>query len=188
MILGAWLAGSACIDLVAVHNFRAVERFMSDPGIRYAEQIHTAGRAETRSLLRHLAAEQNRFYFEQWEWVQLALGLSLLLLFVFGSRPPILSIVLCLAMLIIVLIDRFGLTPQITALGRSLDNLAETAQSGERKVFWVLHNAYSGLELVKLALGFGIAGRMIIRRKPDQAMFARESQLDDISRPPRAES
>lgn len=170
-----------------MHNFRAVERFIGDPGIPYAEQIHTIGRAETRLLLRHLAAEQNRFYFEQWEWIQFALGLSLLLLFVFGSRPPILSIALCLAMLVIVLVDRFGLTPRITALGRSLDNAADTVQSGDRKVFWALHGAYSGLELVKLAFGFGIAGLMIVRRKPGNELFARESQLEDLSRPPRTE-
>ena len=175
-----WLAGSVCFDLTATQNFKSVERFLADPGVVAAQDIHTLGHAETRVLLRHLVAEQNRFYFEQWEWVELGIGLSLLLLLVFGSRPPKLPILLTLLMLSIVLGQRAGLTPQITRLGRLLDFIPPTTESAERSTFWILHGIYSGVELLKLALGLVIAGVLVIRRNPDPKLFARESELDKL--------
>jgi len=174
------------MDLIAVQNFKSVERFLSDTGIRAAEDVHILGRAETRVLLRHLVAEQNRFYFEQWEWVQLGLGLCILLLLVFGSRPPKVAILLCLAMLAIVLSQRIGLTPQISRLGRVLDFTAPTLESAEKKMFWTLHGIYSGVELLKIALGVTISGLLIIRRQPDRQLFARESELDELPAEPKA--
>ena len=180
LLLGVWLAGSVAYDLTATQNFKSVDRFLADPGVIAAQDIHTLGRTETRVLMRHLVAEQNRFYFEQWEWTELGIGLSLLLLLVFGSRPPKLPILLTLFMLLIVLGQRAGLTPQITRLGRLLDFIPPTVESADRSAFWVLHGIYSGVELLKLALGLVIAGLLVIRRKPDPKLFARESELDDL--------
>ena len=174
------------MDLVAVQNFKSVERFLADTDIRTAEDVHTLGQAETRVLLRHLVGEQNRFYFEQWEWIQLGLGLSLLLLLVFGSRPPKVAILLCVAMLAIVLAQRTALTPQIAKLGRVLDFAAPNLQSAEKKTFWTMHGISSGVELFKIALGLTMAGFLVIRRAPDRQMFARENELDELPAEPKA--
>jgi len=175
------------MDLVAVQNFKSVERFLADPGIPAAQDVHTLGRIETRVFLRHLVAEQNRFYFEQWEWAQLALGLALVLLLIFGSRPPKLAILLCLGMLVLVLAQRFGLTPQISKLGRELD-FTTTGDSSQKTTFWTLHGIYSGVELLKIAFGLTVAGLFVIRRQPDKRMFARESELDEVSTARKARS
>jgi hypothetical protein len=180
ILLGAWLAGSVFMDLVAVQNFRSVDRFLSDPSISAVQDVHTLGKAETRVLLRHMAGEQNRFYFEQWEWTELGLGLCFLLLLVFGSRPPKVSILLCLAMLAIVLSQRIALTPQIGKLGRALDFISPAPTDAQTKNFWLLHGIYSGVELVKIGLGLAIAGLMVFRRQPDRQMFARENELDEL--------
>ena len=179
-MLGAWLACSVLTDCIAVQNFQSVNRFIADPGLSAIQDIHTLGPDKTRVLLRHLAGEQNRFFFEQWEWVQLALGTSLLLLLVFGGRPPKVAILLTLTMLLIVLCQRAGLTPQITRLGRILDYIPPETASPKRTLFWSLHGIYSGVELAKLALGFFIAGSLIVRRNPDPAHFVREAELDAI--------
>lgn len=186
-VLGAWLAGSVLIDAVAIQNFRSVERFLGSPAALAAQDIHTLGRGETRVLLRHLVAEQNRFYFEHWEWIGLAIGLCFLFLLILGSRPPKVPILLALAMVAIVLGQRVALTPQITRLGRTLDFVAPNAASPERDTFWTLHGIYSGLELLKLGIGFTIAGLLIIRRNPDRQMFARESEKDEMPASRRSE-
>ncbi len=180
LLLGAWLAGSVFMDLLAVQNFRSVERFLSNTGVAAAQDIHTLGHDETRVLLRKLVAEQNRFYFEHWEWIQLGIGMCFLLLLVFGDRPPKVAILLTLAMLAVVLGQRAGLTPQISKIGRALDALPASGDSPDRTLFWTLHGIYSGLELLKIALGVTIAGLMVIRRKPNRQTFARESELDEL--------
>lgn len=173
------------MDLVAVQNFRSVDRFLADTGIRAAEDVHALGKAETRVLLRHLVAEQNRFYFEHWEWIQLGVGLSLLLLLLFGGRPPKVAILLCLAMWGIVLGQRVGLTPQISKLGRTLDFVAPNVESADKKTFWTLHGIYSGLELSKIGLGLAVVGLLVIKRAPNRNMFARESELSGLGAEPK---
>jgi len=168
------------MDLIAVENFKAVDRFLSDTGVSAAQDVYTLGRGETRVLLRHLVGEQNRFYFERWEWIQLGIAVGFLFLLIYGQRPPKLAILLTLIMLTILLGQRAGLTPQISKIGRVLDFLPTSGDDPQRKLFWTFHGIYSGVELLKIALGIAIAGLLIVRPKPDRQMFARESELNEV--------
>ena len=40
--------------------------------------------------------------------------------------------------------------------------------------FWMLHGFYSGLDILKLVVGFAFAVRLASGRKPDQDHFVRE--------------
>jgi hypothetical protein len=174
--VGAWLAGSLFMDTTAIVNFHAVERFLADPGIPAAQLIHTAGHENVRVLLRRAAGEANGWLFEQWEWVQLGTALALLLVLIFGNRPPKIPIGLCVLMMILVLVERFALTPNIIRLGRIIDFLPAGPQMPDRVSFGSFHGAYSIVEIVKLIVGFAIAGILIVRRQPDPQMFAREAE------------
>jgi hypothetical protein len=185
LIVGVWLAGSGAIDTAAISNFHAVDRFLAEPGAPSAELIHSLGHDHTRILLRRAAGESNAWLFEQWEWVQLGVGLALVLVLVFGERPPKLLIMLALVMTAIVLVDRFALSPTIAKLGRLIDFLPADPNLPDRKTFGVFHGIYSSLELVKLFLGFAMAFILIVRRKPDPQMFAREGELAEDAVPPR---
>jgi hypothetical protein len=187
-LVGAWLAGSLFMDVTAIVNFHAVERFLADPGIPAAQLIHGAGHENVRVLLRRAAGEANGWLFEQWEWIQLVTGLALLLVFIFGNRPPKVPIALCLLMMILVLVERFALTPNIVRLGRIIDFLPNNTQSPDRAQFSAYHGAYAILEIVKVLIGFAIAGILIIRRQPDPQMFAREAELAQEDLPPRRNS
>lgn len=162
------------MDVTAIVNFRAVDRFLSDPGIPSADLIHTAGHDNARVLLRRAAGESNGWLFEQWEWIQLVTGLALFLVFLFGERPPKIPMALCLLMMAVVLVERFALTPNIVRLGRIIDFLPADPKLPDRVTFSAYHGAYSILDIVKIAFGFAIAGILIIRRQPDPQMFARE--------------
>jgi hypothetical protein len=184
-LIGAWLAGSLFMDVTAIANFHAVERFLADPGIPSAQLIHSAGHDNTRVLLRRAAGEANGWLFEQWEWIQLATGLALLLVLIFGSRPPKIPIALCLLMMVLVVVERFVLTPNIIRLGRVIDFLPAGPQLPDRVSFGVYHGAYSLVDILKLVCGFAIAGILIIRLRPDPQMFAREAESEAESLPAR---
>jgi hypothetical protein len=174
------------MDVTAIGNFKAVNRYLADPGIQSAELIHTLSHDKARILLRRAAGESNAWLFEQWEWVQLALGLALLLVLLFGQRPPKILIGLCLVMMAIVVVQRFFLSPVIASMGRTIDFLPADGGLEDKKKFWAFHGAYSTIELVKLGLGLVVAGVLIIRRQPDPQTFAREGETLESIPAPRA--
>ena len=78
----------------------------------------------------------------------------------------------CAAMLLIVVAQHFLLAPQIAEIGRRVDDLP--AGDPEVHKFWTLHGFYSGLEILKLFVGFAFAIRLTTRKKIDQDHFVRE--------------
>jgi hypothetical protein len=159
-LLGAWIAGSLFMILVATQNFRSVDRLLAAPG-RAGEQVEKMGRSEARTFLRYQVSEQNRWYFETWEKIQLALGVALLAA---ASRQSRLFVGLAALMFALLLAERFYMTPEIIRLGRLIDFVPQATSSPERDTFWRFHGAYSAVELLKLALGFFLSGRLIFGR------------------------
>jgi len=140
--------------LVATQNFRSVDRLLATPASA-TSRIEKLGRDQARALLRYQVSEQNRWYFQTWEKIQLALGIALLAA-TFRQSRILLS--LAAAMFALLLAERFYLTPEIVRLGRLIDF---APQALERSAFWMFHGAYSSIELAKLALGFFLSGRLI---------------------------
>ena len=168
-----WLGGGVFADLVVTQNFSTVDRFLSAPGsMRTAAQLHRLGRPVEREILRRNAGEENNYIFENWEWVELFLGVGLLATLFFGERPNKLMMGAAVAMWLIVLVQRFALTPQVTEMGRQLVDLP--AGDPLNKTFWTYHGIYSGAEIVKLLVGFGLAARLSVRGRPDPNQFAKE--------------
>ena len=155
-LLGAWIAGSLFMILVATQNFRSVERLLASPA-GAAAQIERMGHDEARTFLRYQVSEQNRWYFETWEKIQLALGLALLAV---TFRQDRVSVTVATVMFTLLLAQRFWITPEIVRIGRLIDF---APQAPERQTFWMFHNAYSGIELTKLALGFFLSSRLGFR-------------------------
>jgi hypothetical protein len=162
-----WLGAAASIDFLVAENFSTVDSFLADPGGRAASaRIGDLGRDSVRFLLRRNAGEENARIFEVWEWAQLGLGAIFFTLLVAGERPPASTLVMVPLMLLIVVAQRFFLTPQVIALGRQMDDLPATALANNPIVtqFWTFHGVYSGLEILKLLLGIGVGARLVIRR------------------------
>src|SRR5262249_3067782 len=161
-LLGAWIAGSLFMIMVATQNFRSVDRLLAAPSVPGAARIQTMGHDQARAFLRYQVSEQNRWYFETWEKTQLALGIALMAAILRQSK---LLASLAGAMFALLLVERFYITPEIIRLGRLIDFLPLSASSQERDVFWRFHGAYSSVELAKLALGFFLSGRLILGRE-----------------------
>jgi hypothetical protein len=173
LLLGAWLGASILADVAVTQNFQTVDRFLQAPGTAEARaELRAIGLARECVLLRRNAAEENNWIFLNWERVELALGAGLFLLLLFGDRPQKIMLVLSAMMLAIVLAEHLLLTSRITALGRVVENLPST--DSEYKTFWMLHGLYSGLDILKMLTGFGLALRLALRRTRDPELFARE--------------
>jgi hypothetical protein len=182
LLLGVWLGGSVFMDLVATQNFRSVDRLLAAPSPKAAEQIQElGGRDAARAFLRYHVSEQNRWYFETWERVQLGLGLALLLVLLFGTTPDKLMLVLALLMLAIIIVMHFFLTPTITALGRAIDFIPPGTPSLERSRFWTFHGAYSGSELLKLGIGIALAVRLLRRRQRSSSTLSETGKKPEPS-------
>ena len=156
------------MDFTAIGNFRAIDRFLQDPGDGAAALVHELGVGKSRILLRRAAGESNIGLFEGWGWAQIALGACLLpLLIPRGTRPAErnkLSVTLVCLMLLIVLISEFVLSPRIASLGRVVEFLPAQPPGPERKLFGMYHGISSSLELVKLALG--LVATVVLLRRP----------------------
>ena len=78
LLLGAWLAGSLFMWMVATQNFRSVDRLLESPSPQASTQFDKLGRDGARTLLRYHVGEQNRWYFETWELAQIVVGALLI--------------------------------------------------------------------------------------------------------------
>ena len=158
-LLGAWIAASLFMVMVATQNFRAVDRLLAAPAAEAAQRIEAlGGRDAARMFLRHQASELNRYYFAMWERAQIALGLALLLML---SRGSMTDRLVCVGMLAIVLAGRWWLTPEIIQVGRAIDWISQAASDPQRDYFWKLHGIYSTAEVTKQLLGLVLAIRLI---------------------------
>src|SRR5262249_13181337 len=153
--MGAWIAGSICSSIVATENFYTIDRLLaSSPNAAFAHAVQQLGQPQARDLLRYLSSELNRLYFQMWNVAQLALG-AIVLWSVARQTPRAATVVV--AMLAAVVLMLVYLTPSIVSLGRELDFVPRNPEPPGMRRFWILHAAYTSLEMLKLAAGFLVA-------------------------------
>jgi len=183
VVMGAWVMGSICMSIVATQNFYTVDRLLAgQSSAAFTAMVQKLGQPAARELLRYLSSELNRLYFQMWNVAQIGLGAGALWL-VAGTggedpaRPrsagPLGTAAAkgILAMLAIVVLMLVYLTPAIVSLGRELDFVPRDPAPPGMSRFWLLHAAYTSLEMIKLVLGaivaFWIAGSHEVRLKAD---------------------
>jgi hypothetical protein len=150
-VLGLWIAGSLAMLVVATQNFRTVDRLLSSSAnATFSSQVKSIGQPASRELLRYLSSELNRLYFQIWNLAQVVLGLVALWLVWRSTATARWGVV---AMLVVVAVMTLWLQPEITSVGRSLDFVPREPPPPALGRFWVLHGAYTVLELFKLLVG-----------------------------------
>jgi hypothetical protein len=163
VVMGAWLMGSICMSIVATENFYTVDRLLgASSSAAFTSMVQTLGPPAARELLRYLSSELNRLYFQIWNVAQLVLGVAMLWLLA-GSKeqdqagpfgPAGKGVIVMLAIVVLMLLY---LTPAIVSLGRDLDFMPREPAPPGMSRFWVLHAAYTSLEMIKLLLGATVA-------------------------------
>lgn len=157
--LGIWVMGTVCVSIVAMQNFYTIDRLLDGPNhAAFAAFVEDAGREDARSVLRYLSSELNRLFFQLWNVAQIAIGGAALWL-VWGLRSPAGGRLrwTVAAMLAVVVILTVGITPQILAVGRSIDFVPRDPPPPGVATFGVLHAAYTLLELAKCGAGVAAA-------------------------------
>jgi hypothetical protein len=173
VLLGAWMAGTICVSVVATQNFYTIDRLLAAPAnVEFANVVDRLGGTESRDLLRYLSSELNRLYFQLWNGAQIVLGAVALWLIAgrdehdqadgarrAGSlRLAKWGVVSMLAIVIVMLVY---LTPAIVTLGRSLDFLPRDPAPPGMSRFWMFHAAYTSLEMLKLLIGVAVTVSLV---------------------------
>lgn len=162
-LLGCLILGSAFMIFVATQNFATVDRVLAAPPPQAEQMFQTLGEGNGRLLLRYLAGEENRLFFESWELAQIAFALLLTGVLVLAVKSRFLA-GLTGAMLIVALFQHFQVTPEMISLGRAVE-FSGGAGSAAYSQFWRLHGLYGILEVAKLALLIIAAGILLFAKK-----------------------
>jgi hypothetical protein len=166
VLMGAWLAGTVCTSVVATENFYTIDRLLAgSPSTPFTALVHQLGQPQARELLRYLSSELNRLYFQLWNVAQLVIGAAVFWLIRDAHRgrtrsPWLTPVAGVIAMLAVVVLMLAWLTPAIVSLGRSLDFVPRDPSPPGMQRFWLLHAAYTSLEMLKLVVGFVVTAQI----------------------------
>jgi len=184
VVMGAWLTGSICMSIVATENFYTIDRLLAgSPSTPFTALVHQLGQPQARELLRYLSSELNRLYFQMWNVAQLAIGALVLWLLAVPKIPrrallsPIAGVTAMLAIVVAMLV---WLTPAIVSLGRSLDFVAREPSPPGMQRFWVLHAAYTSLEMMKLLVGVLVTASIASAGRDDRRARAGPLEVDTL--------
>ncbi|MEO5925448.1 MAG: hypothetical protein ABIR70_16630 [Bryobacteraceae bacterium] len=152
-LLGVWIGCCVLVDIVALEGQRTASKVLDNPNPDVKDVLTKSGNAPVGTLLHHTASEQVRGTLRTWGAAQLVIALIMLVLLIFTDQRKILAIAMSAAMGILVLIQHFGVTPDLNMLGRSVDFLPEATSFSARTQIWTLTQIYGALETLKLIIG-----------------------------------
>jgi hypothetical protein len=159
-VLGAWIIGSVFAIYIAAHSGLAADKIMRLPPPQVIKMVQTLGEDPVRMLLRYEGGEQTHLYLQDWGRLQLLLGPALLLLLAASTHNNRLTLGLCGAMIVFAAFSHLVLIPEIEYLAGGL-NFAP-GWSANRARYLALRGTFTGLEVLKLALGSALAAYLFL--------------------------
>jgi hypothetical protein len=162
-----------------MQSFNSADRlFDEDPAVMV--MLKTIGPTAGRAVLRHQVSEQNRGLSETWEYTQVFLGLFFFAFLLLGTREGKFSLGLALLMLLLVLAQRFLLTPELIYLGRPLDFAVKGGPAADRARFVLVQSVYIAAELAKWAAGILLAVMLIFRKSRRPALGYTRQEINMV--------
>jgi hypothetical protein len=161
LVLGVWIGLIAASWAMASASFRTVDRLLGpDAKPELQARLAPLPAGDRRAVLRHVAAESNRWMFRAWAVAELVLAV---LLVTVSWRLGTSIRTLALVAAAVVVIQAAGLGPAILHLGRSIDFVPRPLPPVEGRRFGLLHAGYMLADLVK-AGALAAAAAIIARR------------------------
>jgi hypothetical protein len=181
-VLGLWLAGGLFVAWLSSLNLQTADRLVAQASPTARLELKVLG-PNARALLRYQASEANRRYYRQWETAQIMLGCAFLALMLFGSQESKFLLAGILLLVLMVVFQRFVVTPAFVAQGRLLDFASPGATSGEHSQYLVLAGGYYGVEGVKWLLILILTGWMVFSRKGSGRSRDSRRQFNGVDKP-----
>jgi hypothetical protein len=180
--LGLWLGASLFMAWTANQNLKSVDRLLSREDPVATLNLKPLG-DHGSTILRYTASEQNRWHRAKWETIQVIAGGVFLLTMLFGSREDKFILLGFLVLILVVLLQKYLISPELTALGRLTDFAPTNEPSPDRNRFWVVQTAYTGVEMGKWALMLLLTGQMVFSRKRSGRSRDVRRKLDGVDKP-----
>jgi hypothetical protein len=165
MLLGIWLAGSILMTFIAADSANTAGRILRDHSAGASIRIKSMGEDEARIMLGYPARQQARWWHEEWENVELALGAGFFFFLLFGTREGKLVLFFTLGIYAVVLFQRFFTLPQMLYLGGQMDFVPENVFIPERNQLTAVQTAFTGLEMFKVLLQLALGVYLIARSR-----------------------
>jgi hypothetical protein len=178
-VLGIWMGCCALVDFLALEGHRIVTLVLDNPNADIRDILKNAGDAAVGPLMHHAASEQTRALLSAWEGAQLVIALIMLVILILTEQRKILAIVMTAAMALLVLVQHFAVTPELSILGRSVDFLSESASFSVRSQVWTLTQLYGGLETLKLVIGGVLASYFFAMESTVKRSKTRRTRASD---------
>ncbi len=170
LLLGVWFGGGILMAWYGARSFRTVESLMAQANPGFVAQTKPLGPAATRSVLRYVVAEQNRWIFRSWENLQIAMGVLFFCYLLFGTTEGKFSLFMMLIMLALTLLQRVLISPELGISGSVIEYIPADLATQERARFWLLHNAYLAVEALKFGFGLILCAIVMSRRSSGDPM------------------
>jgi hypothetical protein len=178
-LLGIWIGCNVLLGLIALRNFSSPDLVLNSPLPPVVKMTEKLGGDEVRLLLRHLAMEQTRAYFNVWEAAQMLLGLVLLFLLFMSSPTRILPMALVGVMVLLVLFQHFAIMPELIYRSRLADFPPGNGDFATQARVWTLSEIYVGMEIGKLILGGILSSYLFVfYASPKRPFFTDPVEVD----------
>jgi hypothetical protein len=152
-LLGGWIFCTLAVDAAAYLNLKLPERVMANPPPQAQKIFTDYGAPEAALLLRHFAAEGNRYFFGRWERVEILLGLLLIPIVFTATDRKLVPTLLAGFMLMIALFQYFAITPETAYRGRETDFPPGRGNFRAEERVWLLEEIYIGTEAALVLVG-----------------------------------
>jgi hypothetical protein len=172
------------VDLISLQTGQTGIRFLDGRDVDPTALLERAGKQNLAIGLRHVAREETRGLLTNWELAQIGLAVGIGILLFFSDQKKPLALGLCGGMFVLVLIQKFLITPEWTDAGRRLDLIADNSAPVVANHVATLAKVYTGLEAVKLMIGgslasyfFAMESKVKHRRRPHASPGLGEAQV-----------
>lgn len=156
-LLGAWCAATLFMWQTAIKSFAVAEQVQRSDEAGFRAAADGLSGDSLRLVLRHQASEVNRLFFRGWGWVQLPLAVAVCVLAWRSPGGRFVAYATGIMLVIAVVLAAYAV-PETIRLGRMMDFAGQHELPEVRSMFWTLHHSYTGLDMLKFALGLASFG------------------------------
>ena len=184
-LLGAWIFGTLCVDVIAYANWRLAGTVLENPPPEGARIVESFGAQSSSALLRYFAAEGDRLFLERWGRVAIVLGVVLVPTIFFAADHKLVPTVVAAFLLALALFQYFSVSPELAYRTRQVDFPPGSGDAAAVQRARSIAKVYLSTDGVEVFLGtllgvyvltFRSRRRTRARRAPANAMAEQEAR------------